>query len=141
MRLPDWEQRLGDYLDAHRHAVFVWGELDCVLFAAGAIEAITGIDPAASVRGRYRTRIGSLRQLHARGYADLTAMMDAHFTQIVPARAMRGDIVMAQGSLGVCFVKNGYFVGQEGGESGLITLPLADWEAAWRIPFEAQPQG
>lgn len=135
MRLPDWEARLGDYLARHRHAVFAWGRLDCVLFAAGGIEALTGDDPAAAVRGRYRTKTGAARKLRAQGCRTVAALMDARFEAIQPAFAMRGDVVMAQGSLGLCLGALALFIGEEDGAPGLVSLPLAAWERAWRVPF------
>jgi hypothetical protein len=41
-RLPDWPERLADYLAAMRPHRFAWGTHDCVRFAAGAIAATTG---------------------------------------------------------------------------------------------------
>ncbi len=52
IRHADWPARLAAYIEAHRSAPFAWGVHDCVLFASGAIAAITGTDPAASFRGR-----------------------------------------------------------------------------------------
>ncbi|MFA7505300.1 MAG: hypothetical protein WCZ28_11420 [Burkholderiaceae bacterium] len=134
VRTRGWESALADYLAAHRAAVFAWGDCDCVLFAAGAVAAMTGSDPAAEVRGRYRTRIGAMRKLRGRGWASLEGMMDAHFAQVPPAFAQRGDIVMANGSLGVCIGRTALFVGEEGGAPELVSLPLASWSQAWRVP-------
>jgi len=41
-RLDGWERRLNDFIEARRHLPFVWGSNDCVTFASGALEAITG---------------------------------------------------------------------------------------------------
>jgi hypothetical protein len=136
-RLTDWETRLGDYLARHRGAVFAWGRLDCVLFAAGAVEALTGEDPAAAVRKRYRTKIGAARKLRQQGFRTIAALMDSRFEPVQPAFAQRGDIVMAQGSLGVCVGRQALFIGEEDGAPGLVSVPLAAWERAWRVPFAA----
>lgn len=136
VRLPQWEARLAEYLTAQRDAVFAWGRVDCVLFAAGAVLAMTGIDPAAAARGRYATAIGARRLMTRMGWADLPAMLAAHFGEIGPACAQRGDVVFDGRSLGVCAGRTACFLGdQEDYETGLIHLPLARWERAWRVPF------
>ena len=53
MRLHDWEHRLTRYVTEVACTGFAHGSHDCALFAAGAVEAITGIDPGARWRGRY----------------------------------------------------------------------------------------
>ena len=134
-RLPDWEARLSDWLAAQRGRPFEWGRNDCVLFAAGAVQAMTGRDPAADVRGTWSTRIGALRALKeqsARGVADVV-----WFEEIEPAHAMRGDLVLARQSLGVCIGRVAMFVGEDGGEAGPVPLPRAEWARAWRVPFGA----
>lgn len=136
-RKPDWEQRLGDYLEAHRAARFAYGRHDCVLFAAGAVQAMTGVDPAKGVRGKYKTWRGSYGALRRRGWKSIEEMMDAHFARIPPAYAMRGDIVMAQGSLGMCAGRAAWFAGDEANPEGPASMPLGEWTAAWRVPFAA----
>lgn len=46
---------LTEYLQRTIRDPFVWGECDCALWAAGAVEYISGFDPAAHLRGRYST--------------------------------------------------------------------------------------
>ena len=128
-RLDDWESRLGEYLAGHRRTPFAWGIHDCVLFAAGAVEALTGVDPAADVRGRYATAIGSKRTLTRMGYASVEALADAHLSRTNTAMAQRGDVVMADGSLGVCVGRDALFPGTD----GLERLPRAVWQAAWSV--------
>ena len=134
-RKPDWEQRLADYLAAQHGARFAYGRHDCVLFAAGAVRAMTGAHLAKGVRGKYRGKLGAASQLKRRGWASLEKMMDAHFQRVVPAHAMRGDIVMAQGSLGICAGQRAWFAGDEANPDGPAFLPLKEWTAAWRVPF------
>lgn len=140
MRRKEWEDRLAAYIGQHREAIFEYGRLDCVLFAAGAIEALTGEDPAAHIRGGYETRIGSLRVLHREGHADLVEMMDVRFGTVPLALAQRGDIVMAGGSLGVCMGRFALFVGEDTDRPGLVGLPITAWQLAWRIPFNGETE-
>lgn len=44
MRKEGWELRFSNYIDSVRNAPFKWGENDCIIFSAKALEAITGQD-------------------------------------------------------------------------------------------------
>lgn len=55
-RFPDWQSRLERYLAAHAREAFRYGVFDCCLFACGAIETMTGTDPAGEFRGKYANR-------------------------------------------------------------------------------------
>jgi len=135
MRKADWEQALADYLAGHGGAVFAWGKCDCAMFAAGAVEAMTGINPAADVRGKYKSQAGAGRAIKQAGFADLGEWVSAKFDEVPPAFAQRGDIVMAEGSLGICNGALAWFVGEESGEAGLVSRPMMEWERVWRVPF------
>lgn len=135
MRRNDWEQALAEYLAEHREAVFEWGQCDCAMFAAGAIEAMTGVDPADDVRGRYKSQAGAGRAIKRKGFADLGEWVSSKFEEVAPVFAHRGDIVMVGGSLGICAGAAAWFVGEEGQASGLVSQPMPMWERAWRVPF------
>ncbi len=55
------------FLRAGARATFVWGEIDCSIFAADWCRKMRGVDPAASLRGRYRTAIGAMRHVRRLG--------------------------------------------------------------------------
>lgn len=70
---------LQSYIARTRAARFVWGENDCALWAAGAVKACVGVDPAADLRGQYASR-WECRQIEMRagGLLQLVrARMDA----------------------------------------------------------------
>ena len=46
---------------------WVWGEADCCTAACDVFQALHGVDPMASLRGVYRTKIGAQRAIVARG--------------------------------------------------------------------------
>jgi hypothetical protein len=50
-RLDDWQTRLSAYIVTNAAQPFHYGVLDCGLFVAGAIEAMTGVDVAGELRG------------------------------------------------------------------------------------------
>lgn len=136
-RFPDWEARLAAYLEPLRLRPFAWGTHDCCTFAAGAVAAMTGVDPMPEFRGRYSTAIGSARALSRYGGGTLAATMDARFESAAAALAHRGDIVMTSGLLGVCLGGFLVAVGSEGDREGLIRIERHRWvdARAWRVPF------
>jgi hypothetical protein len=66
-RDPGKEQHLSAFLRAGARSTFVWGEIDCSLFMADWCRAMRGVDPAASLRGRYRTALGAMRHVRRLG--------------------------------------------------------------------------
>jgi hypothetical protein len=135
LRHADWEARLAAYLEPLRARPFEWGGHDCCIFSAGAVEAITGIDPMSEFRGHYHTRIGSLRALKRFGAGALAPTLDAKFPRIPPSSAQRGDVVMSGGLLGICFGDFLIAVGREGDREGLIRIERPRWSdpAAWAV--------
>lgn len=94
-RLPDWPQRLDAAIEAARSRCFAYGEFDCYLFAADTVLAITGVDLAASFRGQYDSPVSAARILA--GYGSMEAIATSLLGEPVhPARARRGDVVLAQ---------------------------------------------
>ncbi len=136
-RKPDWEVRLADFLEPLRARPFAWGEHDCCTFAAGAVQAMTGVDPMPEFRGRYSTPRGSARALRRFGAGTLAATLDSKFEATDAGLAQRGDIIMSGGLLGICFGPFLIAVGSEGDREGLIRIDRPAWvEArAWRVAF------
>lgn len=94
IRLSDWEPRLRAW---HREASagpFVWGVSDCALSAGDAVLAQTGVDPVASLRGRYKTAKGAAGVLKRHG--GLEAMLTARLGEPLrsPLLAQRGFVVL-----------------------------------------------
>ncbi|RDE05441.1 DUF6950 family protein [Sphingomonas aracearum] len=129
IRRPDWEQRLADYLASVADVPHAYGRHDCALHGANAVLALTGEDAATRFRGRYQTEIGAARALRRFGAGSVEATFDATFPAIPPALARRGDLVMADGAIGVCVGGEAVFAG----ETGQVRWPRADWTRAWRV--------
>lgn len=129
MRLPDWETRLSAYLADVASRPHAYGRHDCALHGANAVLAQTGRDYGAPFRGRYRTELGAARALRRFGAGDLVATFDRHLAVIPPALARRGDLVLAQGSVGVCIGGEAMFAGND----GLERVARAEWTRAWRV--------
>jgi len=141
MRLPDWEERLSDYIRDNTDRAFEYGLHDCILFSCGAVEAVTGEDPAAADRGTYSDVDGAKETLKAWPGKTLLKAVDSVFKRKPVGLAQRGDLVWFKGSVGVCYGGIAMFVGEErlanaAGvlmREGLISIPRAQWEKAWSV--------
>lgn len=58
---------LADHLRLGARTPFRWGSCDCALWAADWVRACRAVDPAAPLRGRYRTALGAGRHIRRRG--------------------------------------------------------------------------
>lgn len=101
IRRADWQESVIAYLNDCRNRVFEPGHYDCALFCAGAIEAMTGVDPAAGLRGIYDTEEAGFAIIRAAGYDDHIAMVARLFEEIAVSMARPGDIAVipAEGNL------------------------------------------
>lgn len=121
-RLPDWETRLVDYLDDARVRVEAGDDEYCALFAAGAVEAVTGDNLADEYRGRYRYVADNLQ-----------AVIDEHLPERPRALAQRGDLAWHDGSVGVVTGDEAYFVGERDGVPALVNVPRREWVKVWGV--------
>ncbi len=102
-RLSDWHHRLSIYLGSVRQTPFAPGQMDCALFVAGAIEAMTGEDLSASFAGNYTTLKGGFKQLKKAGFRDLVALSEAHLSEVPVSMAQVGDIALLSSEDGLAF--------------------------------------
>ncbi|TMV07331.1 hypothetical protein FGK64_21960 [Arenibacterium halophilum] len=92
--MPDWRPRLAAYVAQVSSRPFRPGRHDCALFAAGAVQAMTGADPAAAMRGTYRSLEDGKALLKAQGTPSLGALLEANLTEVPPAYAQAGDLAL-----------------------------------------------
>ena len=90
-RLPDWQPRLAALFAARQAEPFAWGRFDCCLFAADAVLAVTGHDPAAELRGTYATEQEAAHVLRRVGGVAGVAIRRAG-PVVVPQLAQPGDV-------------------------------------------------
>ena len=90
-RLPGWPERLLEVVDDHRRAPFVWGRYDCATLFAAAVHAVTGEDPLHPFRPWSSERSAAARLVRA-GFDDMLEFARAHFPEVPPAKARRGDV-------------------------------------------------
>ena len=135
-RISGWEDRLRSYVVSVKDTPFVWGQHDCLLFAAGCVQAVTGRDLADNYRGKYSTARQAkqlLKQITA-GEGTVDAALD-RVGQRLPSvlAARRGDLVATVAGRGPCIGVVGpggcFFVS----ERGLFRVPIRMCYAAWRI--------
>ena len=145
-RRPDWPECLAETVRAARGRPFQWGRHDCALFACDCIAAMTGVDPAARFRGRYKTARGAVGALKrygssAEGFgpqAGGVRSLEELATRVLgvpirPEMARRGDIVSFDTALGpvlgVSLGSRAAFTGPE----GLTFVPVSATRQAWRV--------
>jgi len=140
-RRPDWQSRLAEFLVSHRYKHFSYGSWDCGLFAADAIQAITGTDLACPFRGKY----SSFSQLRKAiriytGSASVAAIAgriatDHQMPELPILYARRGDLVLLKRprdySLGLVDLNGRDIIAVH--SSGLGRLPIRDAFRAWKV--------
>lgn len=145
-RLANWQNNLSELINAKREQPFDFPTWNCLMWAASAIEAVTGEDILAAYHGKYKTEKAAatlLRKLD--GVKTSQALLEKHLGEPQPvAFARAGDIVIVDPTdtglelpadielfgpvPGVCYGSISYFVG----ELGLVevdTLQLG--QALW----------
>lgn len=140
-RRLDWQSAFAAFLRSHEHSEFRLGTLDCCLFPADGVLALTGVDLAAGFRGRYRTPFGALRCLRAASeIATVACAMEqaakSHgMPEIAPAFAQRGDLVLVERegeqSLGLVALDARRIAVI--GDHGFVYLPRRRASRAWRV--------
>lgn len=136
-RYENWPELLDDFLRERRESAFKWGENDCALFVADAVQIMTGFDIAAGLRGAYKTE-GDLIALFGDDVMKrFETIFENHLADYVDpievSRAQRGDIVMWKGeifsSLGICYGYHSFFTGP----AGVVAMPTLDSVRAWKV--------
>jgi hypothetical protein len=98
IRRKDWRSRLTAAVDGFRGVPFAWdGIHDCGMFFAAGVEAVTGVDIAAPLRGRYWSKSGAFRALRDLGFEDHVAYVASILPELGnPAMARAGDGVVIE---------------------------------------------
>lgn len=73
---------------------FEWGKLDCALFAADAVELMTGEDLASEFRGKYDSEEGAQKALSAANGGGLVGVLNAKLEPVNKEFCQRGDVVL-----------------------------------------------
>jgi hypothetical protein len=95
-RVFGWERKLLEWANASMNAPFRWGECDCTMLAAEALDIQLGTQIAARHRGKYRTWLGAQRYIASAGLDVDRELERAGLVRIEVAEAELGDIVVAE---------------------------------------------
>lgn len=130
-RLHAWQEHFAALVAQRMHAPFEWGVHDCCLWAADAVQAITGADVAADVRGQYSTAMQAGKLLQKLG--GVAEIACARLGPVVtPALAQVGDVGLTthegRDVLAVC--GGGHFLAP--GPAGLQPVGMAQVRRVWR---------
>lgn len=130
VRLEGWERRLSDHILEHRKKPHVWGENDCILFAAKGFEKITGINTYDEYLG-YGDKEGAMDILTRNGGFEKLISKHIGPSHRNKLMAKRGDICLIK-TPDLCLG----IVDDSGqgiscmSETGFMKIPL---KYAWRI--------
>jgi hypothetical protein len=134
------------FIDARLNTPFAWGSNDCALFAADAIQAITGVDIADDFRGKYKAKTGAVKAINSVAGGSTLADATSYCAQKhglpeyeYPLMAKRGELVLVKNAdgeeiAGVVSL-NGRYVFSPG-ETGLLSIPITNVTRAWQLPDE-----
>lgn len=131
-RIKGWEQRLYALTAGAMGRPHVWGQHDCVTFAADVVRELTGSDPMGTLRGTYDSPLSAARVMKAAGADNVGDLAALHLSEVTPSEARRGDIVLSAEPyefLAVCVGRTA--VGPS--EHGMIHIPMAQAVRAFRV--------
>ncbi len=134
-RVPGWDRALEDLATAHVSIAPEWGVSDCLMTAADAIKAVTGEDPLAEFRGKYKTEAGAARKMRANGCENVRDVFETYL-QLEPVNrlsARRGDlgVIRINGEYVAGFICGSGFAAKQ--PHGLAFFPVTDIEQAYKV--------
>lgn len=139
-RRDNWEHFLSEFLFKRKNSSFRYGRNDCCLFVADAIEKMTGVDPAESFRGKYKTRSGAnnmLLQFSGGSILETVKKLTLNYgmPEIDPNYAGRGDIALVYGEMGDALGIIDMTAEKVAipGKKGLVFFPTIAIKKAWRV--------
>lgn len=130
-RVSNWAKKLAEYIKENESKAFEWGAFDCCMFAAECCKIVSGIDPASSYRGKYKTEMGAKRVIK-NGHGSLESILDSHYERININFLQRGDVCTMTSEYGKAVAV--YFGGDWWGttDTGVKRINCTP-EAIWRV--------
>jgi hypothetical protein len=123
-----------NFLKSQQNASFAWGLNDCFLFASSCVEIMTGHDPMANWRGKYKTEQGALRLLKKHGGGSVLTAFSEFFGPIKPRlNAVNGDLILIETetgpAVGVMYACQVWAMSP----TGLVNLPIRSAVGCWPL--------
>lgn len=132
-RLQDWQLRLEAFWRERKGMPFAWGRNDCALFAADAVETMTGERLLPELRCYADAEAAAAVLRAERGLRAVAGR--ALGAEIPPAMARIGDVVLmgrADGNAPALTICNGS-TAMGPGVDGLVVVSMAGAVTAWRV--------
>lgn len=123
--------------NARYSAPFQWGVHDCALWAFDAVQALTGRDPAADLRGQWHSAAGALRTLRMQG-GWLALCADRFGAEVLPGQAQDGDVLLLAPNACDSELFGGALAMKWGphalaqGSGGIVCVSMNEVQRAWR---------
>jgi hypothetical protein len=133
-RFDDWPERLDKFFRANARTPFSWGVFDCCLFAADAIQAMTGTDLAAAYRGKYSSEEEAMALAGSIQGVCESVTTEFNLVEVRPSFSQRGDLVVfqqAQNQLVGLIALNSLIIYPSA--TGLSFSPRSAQLRAWRV--------
>lgn len=142
-RKESWPEDLHEFFESRATAAFTWGINDCCIFAADAIQAMTGEDPATEFRGKYTDEAGAAAAKQEIAKCSTTEAAVAYVAEqngwaerASVLCAQRGDLVLVPTESGDRAAGIVYLNGREAcfvSTDGLHRIPLRECVRAWSV--------
>lgn len=136
-RKENWATCLNEYLNEVMPHVsstpsggLQYGQMDCCVFAAGAVHAVTGFDPMKKFRGKYRSKSGANKVLKSLGEGNLFKTLVSIFGKPIAGSLMRrGDVAYYDGCCGVVIGREAVFLF----DGGLLRVAITKIKKGFRV--------
>lgn len=128
VRLEGWPLLLSRFIRTRREMPFEWGKNDCLIYAADAVQTITGKDPAKQWRG-YSTFEEAQTILKDNGGMEALITKAMGFPpHTVPLMARRGDVALLE-------LEHRMMAGVVDDTAQWIVCPMSDKGTSERYPL------
>lgn len=144
MKKKGWELELAREIKRAKEFGFIRGLNDCGIFVANCVKAMTGLDPAANLRGKYSDEAGAIKRLEKYNGKMLNVWLafvkeNNGIEEIPIAKATSGDVLYKpgiEGGLDLLAVveTGGRWAITMHSTHGIRILPISDFKKAWRLP-------
>jgi hypothetical protein len=133
VRLPDWQSRLADCLNARAAEPYRYGTNDCACLARAAVEAVTGVDVAPGME-MPKGWISAAKVMIAHGWNSVEDMATELLGEPVdPSESRPGDIVSFEECGELHLAARVGDVAITPSQRGTDIVDRAAWLRAWKI--------